>query len=62
MKAFEEPKQGSHNIEVVLREPEWLKLRPPEPVTIEHERKAPDEANGALVAADAGKLSRTGQP
>ena len=39
MKAFEEPRQVSHNIEVVLREPEWLKLRPPQPVTIEHEPK-----------------------
>jgi hypothetical protein len=34
MKAFEQPKQVSHNIEVVLREPDWLKLTAPEIVTI----------------------------
>jgi hypothetical protein len=34
MKAFEESKQVSHNIEVVLREPDWLKLAAPEIVTI----------------------------
>ena len=34
VKAFEEPKQVSHNIEVVLREPDWLKLAAAEIVTI----------------------------
>jgi hypothetical protein len=37
---------GQHAIEVVLKEPEWMKLKAPEPVTIEHEPKAPEEAKG----------------
>ena len=45
MKTFEEPKTAQHAIEVVLKEPEWLELGPPEPVTIEHQSKVREEAN-----------------
>jgi hypothetical protein len=40
MKAFEEPKISQHAIEVVLKDPEWMKL---EPLTIEHASKANGE-------------------
>jgi hypothetical protein len=45
IKAFEEPKIAQHAIEVVLKEPEWIKLNP-EPVTIDHEPKACEDTNG----------------
>jgi hypothetical protein len=46
LSAFEEPKAVSPAIEVVLKTPEWMKLDPPEPVTIEH------DANGDTDSAD----------
>ena len=45
MKTFEEPKTAQHAIEVVLKEPEWMKLGPPKPVTIEHQSNVRKEAN-----------------
>jgi hypothetical protein len=45
IKAFEEPKLVSHAIEVVLKKPEWMKLSPPEPVTIEYQPNADTEAS-----------------
>ena len=45
IKAFEEPKAISHAIEIVLKKPEWMKLGPPDPVTIEHEPNADTEAS-----------------
>ena len=36
---------GTAAIEVVLKTPEWMKLGPPEPLTIEHEPNADTEAS-----------------
>jgi hypothetical protein len=46
IKVFEEPKAVSHAIEVTLKKREWMKLDPPEPVTIEH------DANGDTESSD----------
>jgi hypothetical protein len=58
MKAFEEPKIRQHALEVVLKEPEWMKLKAPEPVTIEHEPDADTEASDASFACAHARPSR----
>jgi hypothetical protein len=41
----ETAKQVEHAIEITLKKPEWMKLSPPEPVTIEYEPNADPEAS-----------------
>ena len=39
IKAFEEPKRVEHEVEIILRQPDWLQIGQQEAVTIDHDEQ-----------------------